>query len=267
MADEIRPNVEDAGRDYAPANVLQAPDEAQLRREARRRILAGGLVGAPLVLTLSSRSAFATHCSPSGMDSANMSRGHDVECLGLTPGYWKTHEQHVSQFVYPGTCNPITAGNGHGQCEDYSVPSAEELGIYIEELKSESQRNPHKNQAKIAAAEEYLANLATYPEPESFFGTLFSAIFGEGYSENPDTTMMQALWLDDTPPLPPVGMGGPSPVLAHSAAAWFNAHEFGPEAYGLSPEKVVELVQSMMLTDPQGLLEILVKLNERELTG
>jgi hypothetical protein len=259
MADEIRPDVENAGRERAPADALQAPDEAQVRREARRRILMGGLAGAPLVLTLSSRSAFATHCSPSGMDSANLSRGHDVECLGLTPGYWKTHEQQVSKYVYPGTCNPITDGPGHGQCEDYSVPTAEELQAYIDELK----KNEQKNARKIEAAEEYLANLATYPEPESFFGTLFSTIFGDGYTENPNTTMMQALWLDDTPPLPPEGLGGPSPVLAHSAAAWFNAHEFGEEAYGLSPGGVVELVQSMMLTDPLGLKEILEALNVR----
>lgn len=255
MADKIRPDVENAGRERVTANALQAPDEAQLRREARRRILVGGLAGAPLVLTLSSRSAFATHCSPSGMDSGNMSRGHDVECLGLTPGYWKTHEQHVSQYVEPGPCNPIT--EGHGQCEDYSVPSSEDLQAYIDELK----KNEHINSLKIAAAEEYLANLATHPHPESFFGTLFSTIFGVGYTESPNTTMMQALWLDDTPPLPPEGLGGPEPVVAHSAAAWFNATEFGEEAYGLSPERVIELVQSMMLTNPLGLKDILEPLN------
>lgn len=257
MADEIRPEVENAGCESPPANAGQAADEAQLRREARRRILAGGLAGAPLLLTLSSRPAFATHCSPSGMESGNMSRGHDVECLGLTPGYWKTHEQQVSKYVDPGACNPIT--DGHGKCEDYSAPTAEELQAYIDELKLKEK----KNARKIAVAEEYLANLATYPYPESFFGTLFSTIFGDGYTENPNTTMMQALWLDDTPPLPPEGLGGPSPVLAHSAAAWFNAHEFGEEAYGLSPERVVELVQSMMLTDPLGLKELFEALNAR----
>lgn len=258
MADEIHSDVENADCEPVPANDLQAPDEARLRREARRRILVGGLAGAPLVLTLSSRSAFATHCSPSGMDSGNMSRGHDVECLGLTPGFWKTHEKHVSRYVYPGTCNPITEDGG--QCDDYSVPTAEELEAYIEELK----QNEQKNALKIAAAEEYLAKLETYPDPDWFFGTLFSEIFGEGYTENPYTTMMQALWLDDTPPLPPEGLGGPSPVVAHSAAAWFNANEFGPEAYGLSPEGVIELVQSMMLTDPLGLKDILEALNSRD---
>lgn len=257
MADENRSDLDNASCESPPANAFQAADETQLRREARRRILAGGLAAAPLVLTLSSRSAFATHCSPSGMDSGNMSRGHDVECLGLTPGFWKTHEQHVSRYVYPGTCNPITYD--HGQCDDYSVPTAEELATYIDELKQKEQ----KNAQKIALAEEYLAQLESYPEPDWFFGTLFSEVFGEGYSENPNTTMMQAVWLDDTPPLPPEGLGGPSPVLAHSAAAWFNANEFGEEAYGLSPEAVVELVQRLMLTDPIGLKDTLEELNTR----
>jgi hypothetical protein len=257
MADENRTDVENAGCKRPLASALPATDEAQLRREARRRILAGGLVGAPLVLTLSSRSAFATHCSPSGMDSGNMSRGHDIECLGLTPGYWKTHEQVAEKYAYPGTCNPIT--DGHGQCEDYSVPEIGDLEAYLEELKTKR----HGNQRKIEAVEEYLANLASYPQPESFFGTLFSSVFGEGYTQKPDTTLMQALWLDDTPPLPPEGLGGPSPVLAHSAAAWFNANEFGEEAYGLSPDGVVELVQRMMRTDPLGLKTILETLNSR----
>lgn len=266
MAEELRSDVERAGRESAIESAhtvaREAPDEMQLRREARRRVLAGGLASAPFLLTLSSRPAFASHCSPSGMMSGNLSRHHDVECLGLTPGYWKTHEQQVEMHgIEIGTCNPVT-DNGHGQCEDYSVPTAEDLEALIAQLKAEP-NGETKNQLRIAAAEEYLENLQTFPDPSSFFGTLFSAIFGPGYTENPNTTMMQALWLDDTPPLPPVGVGGPSPVLAHSAAAWLNANEFGPEAYGLSPEKVVELVQSLILTDPIGLKDTLEMLNTR----
>lgn len=256
MAEQIRPDVENGGRERVLANLPQAPDEAQLRREARRRILAGGLAGAPLLLTLSSRSAFATHCSPSGMNSGNMSRGHEGECLGLTPGYWKTHELEAEKYFVLGPCNPLAGDSA--QCNDYSVPTADDLQAYIDKLKADG-----AELAKIEAAEEYLANLATHPEPQSFFGTLFSAIFGEGYTTNPDTTLMQALWLDDTPPLPPVGMGGPSPVLAHSVAAWLNANEFGEEAFGLTPDGVIALVQSKILTDPFGLKDTLEQLNSR----
>jgi hypothetical protein len=75
--------------------------------------------------------------------------------------------------------------------------------------------------------------------------------------------MMQALWLDDTPPFPPDGAGGSSPVLAHSAAAYCNAHEFGKNTYGLSPQEVIDLVASMILVDPNGLKDLLETMNER----
>src|SRR3546814_21096536 len=88
------------------------------------------------------------------------------------------------------------------------------------------------------------------------FGTPFAAIFGPGCTEDATTTMMQALWLDDTPPLPPNGLGGPSPVLAHSAAAYCNAQFFGKSTYGLAPDEVVQLVVSMITTDPFGLKAI-----------
>ncbi|HEX9802909.1 MAG TPA: hypothetical protein VGB35_06620 [Gammaproteobacteria bacterium] len=261
MAEEHRSDVKNGDRASALEGALaaarQEPGEMQLRREARRRILAGGLAGAPLVLTLTSRSAFASHCTYSGMMSGNLSSGHEVVCEGRTPGFWKTHENQVLQYVYPGTCNPITEDGG--QCEDYSIPEAEELAAYIEELKTDE----HKNAWRITRAAEYLENLENYPEPSSFFGTLFSEKFGDGYTENPNTTIMQALWLDDTPPLPPEGLGGPSPVLAHSAAAWLNANEFKKEGYGLSPEEVVALVQRLMRTDPITLKDTLEMLNSR----
>src|SRR3546814_13869964 len=79
------------------------------------------------------------------------------------------------------------------------------------------------------------------------FGTPFAAIFGPGCTEDATTTMMQALWLDDTPPLPPNGLGGPSPVLAHSAAAYCNAQFFGKSTYGLAPDEVVQLVVSLKI--------------------
>ena len=83
------------------------------------------------------------------------------------------------------------------------------------------------------------------------------------YEQMPSNALPLALWLDDTPPLPPVGMGGPSPVLAHSVAAWLNANEFGEEAFGLTPDGVIALVQSKILTDPFGLKDTLEQLNSR----
>lgn len=263
MAEQHRSDVETSGSASAAESACaaghKAPDEMQLRREARRRVLAGGLASAPLVLTLTSRSAFASHCSASGGHSGNTSSAHDdVVCLGNTPGYWKTHEPDFSQWAFPGTCNPIT--EKHGQCSDYTVPSVEELTAYIEEMK----KNEHRYAWKIPQCEEYLEKRQTsYPEPDWFFGTLFSEIFGDGYTDEPEITLMQALWLEDTPAISARGTGGSAPVLAHSVAAWLNANEFGPEAYGMSPDKVVELVQTLIHSDPIGLKETLEMLNSR----
>jgi hypothetical protein len=58
-------------------------------------------------------------------------------------------------------------------------------------------------------------------------------------------------------------MGGSSPVLAHSAAAWLNATKFGKEAYGLTADEVVDLVQTMILTNPFELKDTLEMLNSR----
>lgn len=262
MADKDRANIPSVETDADLCSQgkegLAESREDKARREARRRILAGGLGGAPFILTLASRPALASHCSPSGMASGNMSRVHDVLCAGRTPGFWKTHEQMCEKYIMVGPCNPI--GEDNGQCDDYSVPTEEALQAYIDQLKSSGQMK-YKN--KIEKAEAYLSNLQTYPGLDSPpFGTPFSAIFGSGYTTEPKTTIMQALWLDDSPPGPPVGAGGPSPVLAHSAAAWLNAKEFGIEAYGLSPQQVIDMVQSMILTDPYGLKDTLEMLNQ-----
>lgn len=273
MADKDRSDIEDADLDSQSAgDVGAAADESaktDARREARRRVLLGGLATAPLIMTLASRPALAgggghwgggKNCGPSTLMSGNTSSNHEPEgCRGLTPGYWKTHPDKSGDFFLIGPCNPINSDKW-GTCDDYSVPTEFELTEYLAELK----KDPLKNWHEIKEVENYLALLENYPNLESPpFGTSFAQIFGPGCTEDPTTTMMQALWLDDTPPLPPDGSGGSSPVLAHSVAAYCNAHYFGKSTYGLSPDEVVELVVSMITTDPFGLKDLLEAMNER----
>lgn len=235
--------------DIAPGTEGGDSAEALARRDARRRILAGGLAGAPLILTLSSRSAFASHCSVSGMMSGNLSSPTDIVCTGRTPGYWKAHAAQWPNYD-PGTCNPIN--NDHGQCTDYSIPTIDALEIYIANLK---QNDGYK--WKIKKAEEYLEmlQLGTFPEPYDFFGTPFSEIFGGGYTTDQDLTLMQALWHEED------GYG-PS-ILAHIVAAYLNALAFGEEAFGLSPDGVVTLFHNMISSDAEGLKDTLEMLNDR----
>jgi hypothetical protein len=243
--------------------------EQRARRDARRRVLAGGLATAPLILTLASRPAFAgggkhwgggKNCGPSSMLSGNLSNNAEPEgCRGKTPGYWKTHADKCGKHFVVGPCNPITKDKWR-ECNDYSVPTKFELFEYWKELK----KDYWKNRNKIEEVELYLYWLDTYPNLDCPpFGMSFAGIFGSGFTQDYTTTMMQALWLDDSPPLPPDGAGGSSPVLAHSAAAYCNAHEFGKSLYGLSPQEVIDLVASMILVDPFGLKDILEAMNER----
>src|SRR3546814_808734 len=140
MVEKDRSDIDNVDRESG----AEAGAEARARSEARRRVLTAGLAGAPLILTLTSRPAFAGHCTYSGMTSGNLSTTHDIVCQGKTPGFWKTHEQQVLDMgIFVGTCNPITEDGG--QCEDYSVPKKEELEAYIEHL---IQENKKKNDSK-----------------------------------------------------------------------------------------------------------------------
>ncbi len=214
----------DASPDASPAG-WSAPD----RRRHRRRFLKGSLASAPIILTLASRPALANHCSISGMMSGNLSKPHEVECQGLSPGYWKTHPEDWCGQFEPGPCNPLTGNQGMGTCSDYSVPSEEEL--------TDALTNETLTQEQINA---YKAELASNQ------GSEFNIVFGDSFTDN--LTLMQAMWLSD------------HSVLAHSVAALLNACKFGVDAYGLSVDGVIQMVHDRLLSDPEGLKDDLVLL-------
>ncbi len=81
-----------------PSTVADIKADVQsVSTEARRRLLKGGLAGAPVLMTLASRPVHATGAvcaTPSGYYSAttfNSRNPQNVTCTGRTPGYWKTH--------------------------------------------------------------------------------------------------------------------------------------------------------------------------------
>ena len=229
---------------------------AKVKRDARRRILTGGLVGAPIVMTLASRPALANGCSLSGMTSGNASTTNNTTtCHGLTPGYWKTHDSQCESYFTVGPCNPITEiMNNGGTCHDYSVPTVQECWDFRATLTQRSEKRKMRQYIRLLEEE--------WPNSPPF-GTPFASVFGSGLTTDPNGTMMQCLWLDDSPPAAEGGMPPPSPVLAHCAAAWLNAHHFGIDSFGMSPEGVVQFVQENMLVDPIGMKDTLEMMNER----
>ena len=273
MVDKERSEIEKDGLKVDPAVKAEVDDqetpEQRARREARRRVLTGGLASAPLILTLASRPAMATwgggggydtqKCGYSGMLSGNMSQvTMNSYCKGKKPKYWKTKEDSCKRHFVTGPCNPIYKDDWGG--DDYSVPTKNQLKDHRDKLK----RNYYGNWYKIQKVDEYLYWLRRYPGLDSPpFGTRFSDVFGSGIAQDDKLTVMQALWLDEESPYPPSGNDGPTPLLAHSAAAYCNACEYGEDSFGLSPRGVVELVSSEIRYDPFGLEEMLRMMNDQ----
>lgn len=84
------------GADKAAGPADQVGDDPQASESkgaTRRRLLKGGLIGAPVILTQTGRPAWAGGCSESAMASENMSEIGSGECWGegCNKKFWKNH--------------------------------------------------------------------------------------------------------------------------------------------------------------------------------
>ena len=275
MATKDRSDSEHAHLDARLGEASEAGDresaEARAHREARRRVLAGGLASAPLILVLGSRPALGGHhvggghhhnkCGYSGLMSGNLSHDHaDMSkwCKGKKPSYWKMKEDYCNKHFVVGPTNPLYID--YWECDDYSVPTVEQLNEYREKLVTD----PWPNWYKIRKVDEYLEWLDQYPHLDSPpFGSPFAEIFGDGIADTLELTLMQALWLDEESPYPPSDNGGANPLLAHIAAAYCNACEFGKQSFGYTPDEIAEKVRSEFYLDPFTLEEHLRLINDQ----
>ncbi len=111
MSDDIR-----KGQDSSDIHdgSSASPTENSGADLSRRKFSKTGLLAAPLIYTLASKPAFGNHCSISGHLSGNLSKPHDHECGGCTPGYWGQHPENwpdLSTVAYhPGSCTDGMAG-------------------------------------------------------------------------------------------------------------------------------------------------------------
>lgn len=216
----------------------------ELHRDTRRRVLTGGIIGAPFILTLTSRPALATYCSPSALGSGNLSRAAQVVCSGLQPTWWFNNPDEVANCgIIVGPCNPITYDGV--SCSDYYVPTEFELQNYLSA--NNSTLSPEEKQA-IQAYKTALKN--DFPDSPPF-GTPFSDVFGTGLLTDGFTTIMQSLDV----------IGGSPELAAHSSAAYLNAIKFEKEDFGMSADEVVAFVQANWPSAE--LLETLTIMNSR----
>lgn len=82
------PEHKEAGLPQEPAASRDIPSDS------RRRLIKGGIAGAPVLMTILSRPALGQQClTPSAFGSGNLSRpgGGDQPCNGAVPGYWIAH--------------------------------------------------------------------------------------------------------------------------------------------------------------------------------
>ena len=243
MADKQRSGSENDGLDKE----LEGPASEAARRDARRRFLTGGLAGAPLILTLSSKPALATYCSASGMHSGNQSTVSRVSCRGRSPSYWRSNKYRAAGYVNVGPLNPLSSGY-HGY-DDYSIPTIQALKSRRKYLR----RYYSRYHPQITELTNYISNLRNYPDLDSPpFGTQFSEIFSGGMTTDPDLTVMQSLWDHEN-----------SPAASHCCAGYLNACEFGRDEFGYTPSEFVSMVNSRMYSDAMGLLDDLEEMNGR----
>ncbi len=86
------------------------PNPAAAVQRGRRRLIAGGMGAAPVLMVLSSRSALATQClTPSRMMSGNMSpHGDNATCTaGQSPGYYKVFQSGKPRWPSTITNLPV----------------------------------------------------------------------------------------------------------------------------------------------------------------
>lgn len=85
---------DDRGSHQNDSGVTDHHDEAKGGQEidrSRRKFSTAGLIAAPVIMTLSSKSALGMNyrCTVSGMISGNLSQpGSISDCMGRTPGFW-----------------------------------------------------------------------------------------------------------------------------------------------------------------------------------
>lgn len=276
MADKDRSELDKEEEALDTPSTTPGPEEGdsaevRARRAARRRVLMGGLASAPLIMTLGSRPASAWvggggndggKCGYSGMMSGNASQAHTETswCKGKMPKYWKTKGDDCKKHFVTGPCNPIYMD--YYDCDDYSVPRKRDLRDF--RRKVERDEWGWSKWQKLQKIDEYLYWLDRYPGLDSPpFGTKFSDIFGGGIAQDSKLTVMQALWLDEDSPYPPSGNQGPTPLLAHCAAAFCNACEYGESSFGMSARDLVDMVRSEIYSNPFHLEDMLRLMNDQ----
>lgn len=225
----------------------QEPSRSRLEAErlalgnvGRRRFLIGGVAtGAPILMTLASRSAFADQqCSISGTLSGNLSRPKS-QCEGCDAHTWACNPSSWPSACNPGHYNPITC-YGQGTPSDWSFCDGQQL--------KQLSQSPYKWSKSQISNYQYLACQ----------GTLYNyAVFNSGpstcnpypYSENggggnPPMTLMQALWSSNV-------------TESTYAACILNAAKWG-SSFGYTLPQMQQLIaknngQSGFVTDLQKL--------------
>lgn len=225
----------------------------------RRRLLAGGLAAAPVILSATSKSALAAEClSPSRVFSGNISpHGDSFTCGGRSPGFWKT-PQHLPVWATLNAKLPIPVKapilqektkTGWVTCSE-SGQGAPSYNSFFD--------NPYGNGSHRIGG--------TPPE----FGTSFAAVFGTAFGmppvipdpDSPDNPMTPAT--DRTiNAARPVGLwevlgyqneivskGGPAMVMVqaarHLAAAYLNSAYVS--GYPLTGAQCIDIWQQLVGT-------------------
>ena len=196
--------------------VLNSP-----KSKSRRKIIQ---VTPPILLGIVNRPAWANMCSISGSMSGPHSGQQTIDCMGCTPGIWKTK---------PGRWPVAEVGNEIGGVEDPNT------GECIQATGGASSK----------------ATCKLWDNTGTKFNDIFpngTTILGLSDPDHPewgsDLSLMQVLWLGTN------NKAGINEVLgAHIVAGLFNAAEFA-DSYGYSAANFIVLVNAALAgTFPEGI--------------
>lgn len=93
------------------------------KQSSRRRfLLKSAVISAPVIMSAISRPVLGAKCSLSGMQSGNLSRDQDIECvLGLSPGAWKENRARDGDWPYPLSGGQCTGSGKDEICSGFPL--------------------------------------------------------------------------------------------------------------------------------------------------
>jgi hypothetical protein len=173
-------------------DIQDTPSEASSNDaiDHSRRKLAGAALGISAVFTLASRPVLAGQCmSPSAACSGNLSQhGTPPSCLGVTPGYWKTHTGWPSPYTQ-GSCTSSCS-----KCQSWSNGTLFHPLFGGTKFMVDQDNNPNTPKTSLTLQQVMVMNNADYPgvtDPDNIGAHIVAALLNARSGKTPSSILSE----------------------------------------------------------------------------